>query len=103
MAKLQLTDQQLAIVRDILDRKLPQQRCLVFGSRVKGTARTYSDLDLAIDAGEQLTLAQLADLNNAFDESDLPFTVDVVDWHRIDDDFRAHIAGYALDIRTALL
>ena len=103
MSKLQLTKVQLQTVLQILDQFVPKQHCWVFGSRIKGTADKYSDLDLAVDCGETLSIRQLAQLNNAFDESDLPFTVDLVDWHRIDDDFRQYIAYYAVDIRAALL
>lgn len=103
MANIQLTTQQLETIRHVLSQVLPGSRCMVFGSRVKGTAKKYSDLDLAIDNGEPIPLNQLAILNGQFDESELPFTVDVVDWYRIDDDFRAHISEYALDIKTALL
>ncbi len=65
----------------------------MFGSRATGRAWRYSDLDLAIDAGRRLTLDELAILAEAFSESDLPYKVDVVDWHAIDDRFRELIAG----------
>jgi predicted nucleotidyltransferase len=65
----------------------------VFGSRATGRARRYSDLDLAIDAGRKLTLDEFAVLAEAFSESDLPYRVDVVDWHKIDDGFRRMIAS----------
>ena len=63
----------------------------VFGSRAKGTARPTSDLDLAIDAGRPLTRRESALLHDAFEESDLPYTVDVVDLHAVSDTFRALI------------
>jgi predicted nucleotidyltransferase len=65
----------------------------VFGSRVTGRARRYSDLDLAIDAGRKLTLDETAILAEAFSESDLPCRVDIVDWHNMDDGFRRMIAA----------
>jgi predicted nucleotidyltransferase len=60
----------------------------VFGSRATGRARRYSDLDLAIDAGRRLTLDETARLGEAFSESDLPYRVDLVDWHDINDHWR---------------
>jgi predicted nucleotidyltransferase len=65
----------------------------VFGSRATGRARRYSDLDLAIDASRRLTLAEIARLNEAFSDSDLPYRVDLVDWHDIDDRWRQIIAA----------
>ncbi len=63
----------------------------VFGSRAKGTARLTSDLDLALDAGRPLTRRESALLQDAFEESDLPYTVDVVDLYTVSDTFRALI------------
>ena len=56
----------------------------MFGSRATGRARRYSDLDLAIDAGRPLALDEIAGLTEAFSDSDLPYKVDLADWHNID-------------------
>ncbi|MBK7052404.1 MAG: nucleotidyltransferase domain-containing protein [Rhodoferax sp.] len=67
-------------VRRILQEKVPHLEVWAFGSRARRTAKPYSDLDLAMITEQPLSLAQLADLNDAFDSSDLPIRVDVVDW-----------------------
>lgn len=71
----------------------PETLVWVFGSRATGTARRYSDLDLAIDAGRVLTLDEAAVLREVFEESDLPYKVDVVDWRTVSDHFRELIAA----------
>jgi predicted nucleotidyltransferase len=82
------------LVLDILRAHLPRRtKTWVFGSRVTGRARRYSDLDLAIDAGRRLTLDEIARLAEAFSDSDLPYKVDLVDWHEIDDPWRETIAA----------
>ena len=82
------------LVLDILRTHLPQHtRTWVFGSRATGRARRYSDLDLAIDAGRRLTLDEIARLAEAFGDSDLPYKVDLVDWHKIDDRWRQTITA----------
>ena len=48
-------------------------------------------LALAIDAGRRLTLDEIAGLAGAFSESDLPYRVDLVDWHDINDHWRQAI------------
>jgi uncharacterized protein len=63
----------------------------MFGSRATGRARRYSDLDLAIDAGRLLTLDKIAELTEAFSDSDLPYKVDIIDWHNIDARWRQTI------------
>ena len=80
-------------VSTILNANLPPRAMVwIFGSRATGGARRYSDLDLAIDAGRPLTLDEIADLSEAFSESDLPYRVDLVDWYNLDARFRQTIA-----------
>lgn len=74
---IDLAPEHRAIVESILSRRLPGRKVLAFGSRAKGRARKHSDLDLAIvgPAPDDLTLAEL---RLDFEESDLPFKVDVL-------------------------
>ena len=89
-----------AIVRNVLWEHVPDREVLAFGSRATWTARTYSDLDLAILGDDPLTLNASSSLAEAFAESDLPFKVDVVEWARIEDTFRSKIRrdGVSLQI-----
>lgn len=59
-----------------------------FGSRARGTAKPYSDLDLALISRAPLSLQRLADITSAFEESDLTIRVDVVDWATCSPSFR---------------
>ena len=88
---LELAPHHLAIVKDILHRHLPNARVLAFGSRAKGTAARFSDLDLAVEAGWPLSLRTLALLEVDFAESDLPMKVDVVGLHSIASAFRQRV------------
>ncbi|MDO4693875.1 MAG: nucleotidyltransferase domain-containing protein [Eikenella sp.] len=92
---LALSPEQLALVRQILQRHVPQYAVWAFGSRSKGTAKPYSDLDLAVITTDQpLPLSVHADLADAFSESDLPWKVDLVDWQLIGNDFRREVAKH---------
>jgi type I restriction enzyme, S subunit len=82
----------LKIVHDILSECLPAGVFVrVFGSRAKWTAKTHSDLDLALRGKERLPETVVAELAEAFSESDLPFNVDVVDWHGVSPSFQSVI------------
>jgi uncharacterized protein len=82
------------LVLNILHTHLPPAtKAWVFGSRVTGRARRYSDLDLAIDAGRRLTLDEMARLSEAFSDSDLPYRVDFIDWQEINHNWRQSIAS----------
>jgi predicted nucleotidyltransferase len=82
---------ELAIVKALLVRHVPDATVWVFGSRVKGTAKKFSDLDLCIKADQALGLEATSALAQAFSESDLPWKVDIVDWWSVNDGFKAII------------
>jgi len=78
----------LAIVRALLDRHVPDREVWAFGSRVSGTAKPHSDLDLVIFGDAPLDIAVAAALEKDLRESDLPWKVDVVDWATTSEPFR---------------
>lgn len=57
--RLDVTDAELAIVRA----HVPDWAVWAFGSRVRGTAKPYSDLDLAVLGDERLSIDTLAAVN----------------------------------------
>lgn len=74
-----LSEAQAHEVRAIVQGVLPGADVWVFGSRATGHARPFSDLDLLVTKPASLTWLQRADLRDAFEASDLPFKVDVVE------------------------
>ncbi len=82
----------LKIVQQILRNTLPvNAKVWVFGSRATWKTKKSSDLDLAIDAGRPLTREENSTLEEIFDESDLPYKVDMVDMHIVSDTFKTII------------
>jgi len=86
---IDITQDQLALVQQILRESIPAAKVWVFGSRAKGMTRRGSDLDLAVDNGGPLPISITARLDEAFDEAPLPYRVDVVDIHSVSPAFRA--------------
>lgn len=60
----------------------------VFGSRVNGSARPASDLDLVFLTGAPLPIEVLAEYREVFAQSDLPFRVDCIDYSRCSESFK---------------
>ena len=89
---IDLNPKHLKTIQHILATHIPDREVRAFGSRVKWTAKDYSDLDLAVVGSEPLTLRQLRRLTEAFEESYLPIQVDVVDWQSLSDGFRKVIS-----------
>jgi predicted nucleotidyltransferase len=93
-AAVDLREDHAAILRAVLRAHLPEgARAYVFGSRAHGTARRYSDLDLALEWDRPLGLDVVGQIAEALSESDLPYKVDVVDLAVVDPSFRKRIAA----------
>lgn len=88
---LELEPRYLAMVRNILRHRLPEAKAWAFGSRVQGTARKFSDLDIALEAPTLIDSRTLALLRDDLVESDLPIAVDVLDLKAISQEFRAAV------------
>ena len=88
IGSIALSAEQVDIVRNIVRRFLSGFEVFLFGSRVTGRFQPYSDLDLAVRGPAPMGLALQAEVQEAFDESDLPFRVDIVDWALASDTFR---------------
>jgi len=71
---LQLEEKHHKIIQQILD-KYPYN-FYAYGSRVKGTARKYSDLDICYQ--EEVPLSIISQIREQFTESNLPFEVELV-------------------------
>ncbi len=83
----------LDTVHDVLARHLPGGvRVWVFGSRATWATKDSSDLDLALEGDGEIPARSLSALEAAFEDSDLPYAVDVVDTRRIGERFREIVA-----------
>ena len=84
----------LEIVQNILRENLPAGfKVWVFGSRANWTTKDSSDLDLAVEGADVLDYKAMVGLEVAFEESDLPYTVDVVDLNDISPSFKTIVEG----------
>ncbi len=99
---LDIRPDHLQIVRDILQKHVPQYEVWAFGSRAKWTAKEYSDLDLCIVSDKPLSFSVLGAMGEDFSESDLPWKVDVVDWATTSPSFRKIIERDKVVIRLGI-
>lgn len=99
--RIDLSQQDWELVKRILNQLLPGLEVWAFGSRINGKAKRYSDLDLAVISQQPLPLATMAALREAFDESDLPMKVDVVDWATTREPFRKIISDNKVVVQPA--
>ncbi|KAB2951968.1 nucleotidyltransferase domain-containing protein [Heliorestis acidaminivorans] len=85
---IKLSEEELRTVKNILKTYASNLEILVFGSRVTGKTHEHSDLDIALKGKDKLDLLLLANLKDDFQDSDLSFRVDIVDYHRISPEFQ---------------
>ncbi len=76
---------------NIINALLPQVKIYLFGSRARGTASKWSDIDIAIDAGMPLALTAIDEIMSIFQATNIPYKIEVVDMHRINNDMKASI------------
>lgn len=84
---IQIEAKHLKIIQEILW-KYPYT-FFVFGSRAKQEARPFSDLDLCFKSRIPLNIQ--AHIEEDFENSNLPFSVDLVDWNTLDLNFQKKI------------
>ena len=71
----------LEFIKLTIRNKIPDAKLFVFGSRVTGKAKTFSDIDIAVKASEPLNFEVLNELKESFSDSNLSIIVDLSDWY----------------------
>lgn len=77
----------------LLRQYLPGITVWAYGSRVSGTARSSSDLDLAVFAPADKK-REFYDLAEALEDSSLTFQVDLRRWDDIEEDFKKIVSRH---------
>ena len=85
-----VTHEEKEIIIQIIKKHIREEGALVlvFGSRYKGTHRPSSDLDLAIKSKTPLGLFTLDSIKYDFMESDIIYSIDILDYTKISDNFK---------------
>lgn len=86
-----LADNTCATVRAVLEHYPAIAKAVIYGSRAKGNYKPGSDIDLTL-MGDALDYRVLSSVASALDESNIPYTVDVSVFEKIDNPaLREHI------------
>jgi|SRR3989339_3027 len=65
-----------------------KDKAFIFGSRATGNTRKFSDIDIGVRSEREIDTLLLSDIEEAFEESNIPYTVDVVDFSNISNNFK---------------
>ena len=90
---LNLDAKYLNIICPLLAQYVPDMTVWAYGSRVNGQAHESSDLDLVVinTLHPDKPQVELLALRQAFHDSHLPIRIDIHDWARLSEHFRAEI------------
>jgi len=83
MGKVALEKEYKDKIVGILTVLFPDAKIYLFGSRARGTHSERSDIDIAIDDGKPMRPRRVGEANNMFAESNIPYSIDVVDIHSV--------------------
>jgi type I restriction enzyme S subunit len=96
---IDLTSSQMSELKGLLAQYLPNTQVWAYGSRVNWNARANSDLDMVAFTGatqqENVSL-----LREAFEESNLPFSVDFFVWDTVPEQFKANIKKEYIELQS---
>lgn len=98
--EIDLRPEHLSEVKRLIKSYLPDTEVWAYGSRVKGLARKNSDLDLVAFSDKDDTL--LFQLKEAFEESYLPFRVDLFAWQDLPESFHQNILEHKVILQQAI-
>ena len=88
---INLESEYLKMLKDILNKNIPDFPVYLFGSRTTNTIKAFSDIDLIIMTNNNLPSDIVAQLTNEIDESNIPYKVDIVEWHLLSDSLKNSI------------
>jgi len=86
--KLELYKKRIIKIIEIF---FPQAKIYLFGSRARGDYDERSDFDIAIDAGEKISLVERGQIMSMIDALNIPQYVDMVDFNAVAQDMKDRI------------
>ena len=90
-----LDSKQIQIIQEILNKYAGDTPVRVFGSRASGKPKPFSDIDLVMMTTQVAKASEIAQIKEAFSESDLTIKVDFLDWSDISPEFRKIIEAHS--------
>lgn len=96
-----LGDNDLAYIVATISRFSEIDKAVIFGSRAKGTAKPYSDIDIAV-FGQGVSFTTVSKLHWLLEEeSPMPYFFDIVDYNTISNqELKSHIDRVGIVIYT---
>lgn len=95
--KIALLSEEIKLIKDCVQIYFPNSKIFIFGSRVRGTAKKYSDIDIALDNQKFIPTQDLAKIKLTLEDK-LPYFVDIIDLQNISPEFKSAIQSQLKEI-----
>lgn len=82
-----VSEEELKIIENILEPFKDKYGFFAYGSRVKGNFRELSDLDIMVKGKEPININDKEELKEKFDNSNLSYVVNLVDYFSLTESF----------------
>ena len=82
-----VSEEELKIIENIITPYKDNYDFFAYGSRVKGNYRELSDLDIMIKGKNPIEVFELEEIKENFDNSNLSYVVNLVDYFSITESF----------------
>lgn len=94
-----ISNEQKEFVLSVIRRHAPPDtEVYFFGSRVNDTANKTSDLDVLLRGNSSIELSLMSLMKEEFEESDLPFKVDLLDYNSLSERMVKNISSNMIRI-----
>ncbi len=85
--KIDLSQKILNILKTEIKKELPECKILIFGSRVRGNAKKYSDVDIALIDSERIPTKVLMRLVETLNPK-IDYAIDIIDYNSVSNEFQ---------------
>ena len=89
-----LEQKHITLIKNIFEKYLSNKlkaKVYIYGSRATGKTKKFSDIDIVLKLKDTETNSIITKLKSDLEESDLPYKIDLVNWHEIAEEYLPQI------------
>jgi uncharacterized protein len=84
--KIALLQSEINLIKTTVQKYLPESKVIIFGSRVLGTAKKFSDIDIAISNETKIKLEDLLNIKQEISDN-CEYLIDLIDTKSVSNNF----------------
>ena len=84
---IDLEKKYVEFIKNTIENVLPNVEIYIFGSRVQGVAKKYSDVDIALRNSGKIEFSDILRIKSLFEDSTFPYKVDIVNLDSVKPEF----------------